>query len=178
MTYNVFSGTLNPTHLPGGHSCASTFAGREPVGISGCPPFLLPSLPCQTTHIRFTALFLGPPRWAGARRELLDFIVQGKINRRRHTDHPAGHHSIRTNQCQPPPSAHIFTGRMPFLPPNQQCQSTEGIKALKACQTSEWKLKHWSQPWKMTHWFTGRLSIEGAWFSSITMIFNSNAVFV
>jgi len=21
---------------------------------------------------------------------------------------------------------HIFTGRMPFLPPNQQCQSTEG----------------------------------------------------
>jgi len=21
---------------------------------------------------------------------------------------------------------HVFTGRMPFLPPNQQCQSTEG----------------------------------------------------
>ena len=27
----------------------------------------------------------------------------------------------------------FFTGRMPFLPPNQQCQSTEGnVKALKA----------------------------------------------
>jgi len=77
-------------------------------------------------HNRFTALFPGPPRWAGARRELLDFMVQGKINRGRHTDHPAGRHSIQTNQCPPPPSPHFFTGRMPFLPPNQQCQSTEG----------------------------------------------------
>jgi len=27
-----------------------------------------------------------------------------------HTDHPAGRHSIRTNQCPPPPSPHIFYG--------------------------------------------------------------------
>jgi len=59
-------------------------------------------------HNRFTALFPGPPGWAGARRELLDFMVQGKVNRGRHTDHPAGRHSIRTNQCPPPPSPHIF----------------------------------------------------------------------
>jgi len=45
---------------------------------------------------------------AGARRELLYFMVQGKINRGRNTDHPAGRHSIRTNQCLPPPSPHIF----------------------------------------------------------------------
>jgi len=32
----------------------------------------------------------------------------------RHITMPASHHSV-------------FTGRMPFLPPNQQCQSTEGI---------------------------------------------------
>jgi len=25
------------------------------------------------------------------------------------------------------PTTQFFTGRMPFLPPNQQCQSTEGI---------------------------------------------------
>jgi len=61
-------------------------------------------------HNRFTALFPGPPRGAGARRELLDFMVQGKINTGRHTDHPAGRHSIRTNQCPPPPSPHIFYG--------------------------------------------------------------------
>ena len=74
-------------------------------------------------HNQFTALFPGPPGSAGARRELL---VQGKINRGRHTDHPAGRHSIRTKQCPRPSSAMSFTGRMPFLPPNQQCQSTEG----------------------------------------------------
>ena len=32
----------------------------------------------------------------------------------------------RTDQCPPPPSPHFSTGQMPFLPPNQQCQSTEG----------------------------------------------------
>jgi len=48
------------------------------------------------------ALFPGQPGWAGARRELVDFMVQGKINRGRHTDHPAGRHSIWTNQCPPP----------------------------------------------------------------------------
>jgi len=59
-------------------------------------------------HNHFTALFPGSPGWAGARRELLDFMVQGKINGGRHTDHLAGRHSIRTNQCLPPPSPHIF----------------------------------------------------------------------
>jgi len=53
----------------------------------------------------FTALFPGPSGWAGAGRELLDFMVQGKINRGRHIDSLAGRHSIRTNQCSPPPSS-------------------------------------------------------------------------
>jgi len=53
-------------------------------------------------HNRSTALFPGPPGWAGARRELLDFMVQARINRGKHTDHPARRHSIRTNQCRPP----------------------------------------------------------------------------
>jgi len=53
-----------------------------------------------TYHNHFPALFPGPPGWASARRELM---VQGKINRGRHTDHLAGRHSIRTNQCPPPP---------------------------------------------------------------------------
>jgi len=42
----------------------------------------------------FYGPFSGTTGWAGARRELLDFMVQGKIDRRRHTDHPAGRHSI------------------------------------------------------------------------------------
>ena len=93
--------------------------------INGAVLLPLPWPPPQ--HNCFTDLFPGPPGWARARRELLDFVVQGKINRGRHTDHPAGCHSIRTNQRLPPPFPHIFfTGRMPFLPPNQQRQSTEG----------------------------------------------------
>jgi len=77
------------------------------------------------THIHFTALFPGPPGWAGAGRELLDFMVQGKINRGRHTDHPAGRHSIRTNQCPPPPS-HFLQAGCP------SCRPTNSVKALKA----------------------------------------------
>ena len=50
------------------------------------------------------------PGWAGARRQLLDFMVQWEINRGRHTDHPAGRHAIQTNQCPPPPLPHIFYG--------------------------------------------------------------------
>jgi len=35
------------------------------------------------------------------------------------------------NHASTPPLS-FFTGRMPFLPPNQQRQSTEGHEALKA----------------------------------------------
>jgi len=79
------------------------------------------------THNRFMALFPGPSGWAGARRELLDFMVQGKINRGRHTDHRAGRHSIRTNQCPPPLSPHIF-----LRSGCPSCRPTNSIKALKA----------------------------------------------
>jgi len=37
-------------------------------------------------------------------------MVQEEINRGRHTDHPAGRHSIRTNQCPPPPYPIFFYG--------------------------------------------------------------------
>jgi len=40
-----------------------------------------------STHTQpFYGPFPGPPGWASARSELLDFMVQGKINRGRHTD--------------------------------------------------------------------------------------------
>ena len=34
-------------------------------------------------------------------------MVQGKINRGRNSDYPAERHSIRTNQCPPPPSRQL-----------------------------------------------------------------------
>jgi len=92
-----------------------------------------------TTTTVLRHFFWDHPGWASANRELLDFTVQGKINRGRHTDHPAGRHSIRTNQCLPPHSPPFFTDWMPFPPPNQQCQSTEG--KLVAWVNTKLKLK-------------------------------------
>ena len=83
---------------------------------------------------RFTALFPGPPGWDGARRELLDFMVQGKINRGRHIDHPAGRHSIRTNQCPLPPSYPYFL-QVGCL----SCCPTNSVKALKATELRTWQ---------------------------------------
>ena len=55
-------------------------------------------------------------------------MVQGKINRGRHTDNPAGRLSIRTNQCPPPPSPHFY--RPDALPASQLCQRPEGNKCI------------------------------------------------
>ena len=71
-------------------------------------------------HNRFTALYRAGS--ASVRRELLDFMVQGKINTGKHTDHLAGRHSIRMPTTTIPP----FFYRPDSLPANQPCQSTEG----------------------------------------------------
>jgi len=73
---------------------------------------------------------VGANWWASARRELLDYMVQGKVNRGRHTDHPAGRHSIWTNQCSPPPSPHFLQAGCP------SCRPTNSVKARKATSFS------------------------------------------
>jgi len=46
--------------------------------------------------------------------------------------HHLGHVQVCTSlQTDNHPTTHCFTGRMPFLPPNQQRQSTEGKYLLK-----------------------------------------------
>ena len=87
-------------------------------------PFWIMEIPPHHNH--FMALFPGPPRSAGARRELLDFMVQGKINRGRNIDHPAERQSIWTNQCSPPPSPHFLQDGCP------SCHPTNNVKAMKA----------------------------------------------
>ena len=86
-------------------------------------------LPATHTHTHLTALCPGLPGWAGTRKVkpiwilLKQETVSGSgiswatcksAPRSRQITTPAPHHSK------------FFTGRMPFLPPNQQCQSTEG----------------------------------------------------
>jgi len=80
--------------------------------------------------------FPGPYGWAGAWRELLVFLVQGKINRGRHTDHLAGRHSIRTNHCPPPPSLHIFY-RLDALPAAQPTVSKHWRQLKKEEETGQ-----------------------------------------
>jgi len=48
--------------------------------------------------------FSGTIRVSQCQQRTSDFMLQGKINRGRHIDHPAGRHSTRTNQFPPPPS--------------------------------------------------------------------------
>ena len=94
---------------------------------------------CVTdTHVRLTALFPGLPRSAATRKAKpiwilleqetvsgsgISWAVCKSAPCSRQITMPEPHHSK------------FFTGRMPFLPPNQQRQSTEG-KALKAHRRS------------------------------------------
>ena len=108
-TYQVQS-NHRASKIQQGKSNVQSFLGCDQEVLQVAPASAQAQLPTNTTT-NTTVLrpfFPGPPRWAGARRELLDFMVQGKINRGRHTDHPAGHHTIRTNQCPPPSPPHIF----------------------------------------------------------------------
>ena len=92
--------------------------------------------PITHTHTHLTTLFPGLPGWAGTRKVKPIWIllkretVSGSdiswavckfapSSRQRNT--PAPHHSS------------FFTGRMPFLPPNEQRQSTEGKLNRSSC---------------------------------------------
>ena len=85
-------------------------------------------LTLNTTYAHLTALCEGPPGWAGTRKvkPIWIWLKQETVSgsgiswakcksapRSRQITTPEPHHSV-------------FAGRMPFLPPNQQRQSTEG----------------------------------------------------
>jgi len=82
-------------------------------------------------HNRFTALFPGPPRWAGAIEEnFWTLWCKGRLTEADNTDHPAGRHSIWTKQCPPPPSPHFFQ------PGCASCRPTNSVKAPKATRAT------------------------------------------
>ena len=91
------------------------------------------------TDIRLTALFPGLPRWAGTRnvKPIWILLKQETVSGSgislaicksapcsRQTTTPAPHHCF-------------FTGRMPFLPPKQQRQSTEGRDIITRSRKNE-----------------------------------------
>ena len=80
------------------------------------------------THTHLTALCPGLPRWAGTRKVKPIWILlkQQTVSGSgiSWTIYKSAPYS-RQITCQHP-TTQFFTGRMPFLPPNQQRQSTEG----------------------------------------------------
>jgi len=79
------------------------------------------------THTRLTALCPGLPSWAGTRRVKPIWILL-----KQETVSGSGiswaicKSAPRSRQTTTPAPLSFLTGRMPFLPPNQQRQSTEG----------------------------------------------------
>jgi len=67
-------------------------------------------------HNRFMALFPGPPGKVVPEKNFWTLWCKGRLTGR-HIDHPAGHHSIRTNQCPPPPSPTFLQARSPSRRP-------------------------------------------------------------
>ena len=77
------------------------------------------------THARLTALCPGLRGWAGTRKVKPIWILLKRV-----AVASAGLYAPRSTGLQittPAPNHSVFTGRMHFLPPNQQRQSTEGL---------------------------------------------------
>ena len=87
------------------------------------------------THTHLTALCPGLPGWAGTRKVKPIWIL---LEQETVSGSGISWTICKSAPCSrqittPAPTTQFFTGRMPFLPPNQQCQSTEGeAKGLKA----------------------------------------------
>jgi len=82
--------------------------------------------PVTHTHTRLTALCPGLPRWILLKQETvsgsgISWAICKFAPHSRQITTPAPHHSV-------------FTGRMRFLPPNQQRESTEGTKPVSIAQ--------------------------------------------
>ena len=119
-------------NLPQRHAVARrdrhTQTDKRPYYVDSANKHLL-YLTHTHTHNHLTALFPGLPGSTGTRKVIpiwillkqetvsgsgISWAICKSAPRSRHITMPAPHHSV------------FFTGRMPFLPPNQQRQSTEG----------------------------------------------------
>jgi len=118
-------------------SCRNSACRNNDCRNTACRNSADPPLHCSLHNIHraldthtHTPVCLGLPRWASTRKvkpiwiSLKQETVSGSgISWAICKSAPRSTHS---HTSTPPLS--FFTGRMPFLPPNQQCQSTEGHK--------------------------------------------------
>jgi len=142
-------------HMKHSHSCdteiwwplvenvAPGLCPRATFSTSGSSYFNVHSLPCTHIHTRLTALFPGLPGWASTRK-----LKPIWISLKQDTVSGSG---ISWAICKSAPrsrqiTTQFFTGRMPFLPPNQQRQSTEGSTTMHHLYTD--RLVDWNL-WKL-----------------------------
>ena len=111
-------------------------ASNPPLSFfTGRMPFLPPNQQRQSTegiqpystHTRLTALFPGLPGWAGTRKvKPIWILLEQETVGGSGISWAICKSAPRFRRITTPAPHHFFTGRMPFLPPNQQRQSTEG----------------------------------------------------
>jgi len=90
------------------------------------------------TDTRLTALFPGLPRSAGTRKvKPIWILLKQETVSGNGISWAICKSALRSRQPRQKPTTHFFTGRMPFLPPNQQRQSTEGTVNLPNTGTGQ-----------------------------------------
>ena len=104
-----------------------------------------------TTPQPFYGPFSGTTGVSRCQKRTLDFMVQEKINRGRHTDHPAGRHSIQTSQRPPPPSPIVAQTHVD-LPVIFQVTLAERVDS-EQWLTQTYVVNHWCSVF-LSHWLT------------------------
>ena len=117
------------------------WSSSSPLGTP--PP---PSAAHTRTHARLTALCPGLPRWAGTRKvKPIWILLKQETVSGTDISWAICKYAPRSRQIDnhaSTPSLSFLTGRMPFLPPNQQRQSTEGTVQQRT--VSKKRLVHWT----------------------------------
>jgi len=101
------------------------------------------------THTRLTALCPWLPRWVSTRkRKPIWILLEQETASGRGINWAICKSAPRSKQItMPAPHHSVFTGRMPFLPPNQQRLSTEGTNITLSMQSkiNSKSMASWSQ---------------------------------
>ena len=77
-------------------------------------------------YLRFNGLFPGGPGLAGTRMSPFWILLELRVMEVVVTTGARRRAKLQSNRHHQQTNTRLFTGRMPFLSPNQQCQRTEG----------------------------------------------------